>query len=267
MKMVSAAKLRKSQSLILKLRPYSAKMTEIVRHLGSGDANDIPYVRTEKKAKVLILVLTSNKGLCSTFNSNVIKAAVARVRQYETDNEVENTALWCFGKRGADALRKIGGMDVQEENDEIWDKFDFSMVEEVANRLMEDFIAKKYDRIEIIYNKFKNSATSILTTETFLPLSISKEEASAKNNDYIFEPNKASIIENIIPQSLKTQMYKCFLDSFASEHGTRMTSMHKATDNAQNLLKDLNLTYNKIRQSAITNEIIEICSGANALNE
>jgi F-type H+-transporting ATPase subunit gamma len=275
MKMVSASKLRKSQNLIIKLRPYSAKMTEIIQRLGSSQSDDIPFVRQEKKAKVLLLVLTSNKGLCSTFNSNVIKETLSQLTHYQNDESIEGVSLWTFGKKGSDALRKalikgkssFNNVEIIAQNDEIWDKLDFAIIESIADKLMSDFIGKTFDRIEIIYNQFKNSATTILTTETFLPLSLAADANSVINSNYIYEPTKAEIIRNVIPLSLKTQLYKCFLDSFASEHGTRMTSMHKATDNAQNLLKELKLTYNKIRQAAITNEIIEICSGANALNE
>jgi F-type H+-transporting ATPase subunit gamma len=274
MKMVSASKLRKSQNLIVKLRPYSAAMTQIVQRLGSNETEDIPFVRQAKMAKVLVLVLTSNKGLCSTFNSNVIKATLSLLSDYENDNSVESIDLLTLGKKGSDFLKKAcnnpktpyNKMKTLTANDEIWDNLVFNAVEDIADRLMNDFVAKTYDRIEIIYNQFKNSATSILTKETFLPLAISQNEEKRERNNYLFEPTKETIIRNVIPQTLKTQLYKCFLDSFASEHGTRMTTMHKATDNAHNLLKDLKLTYNKIRQSAITNEIIEICSGANALN-
>ena len=275
MKMVSASKLRKSQNLIVKLRPYSAKMTEIIQRLGEGENDGIPFVRQEKKKKILLLVLTSNKGLCSSFNSTVIKETFSQISRYQNDESVATISLWTFGKKGSDALNKalnkdksaFKNVEIVAQDDDIWDRLDFNATEEVAQKLMSDFTNKTFDQVEIIYNQFKNSATTILTTETFLPLSLSTDADSAVNNNYIYEPTKAEIIENIIPLSLKTQLYKCFLDSFASEHGTRMTSMHKATDNAQNLLKDLKLTYNKIRQAAITNEIIEICSGANALNE
>jgi F-type H+-transporting ATPase subunit gamma len=268
MKMVSAAKLRKSQTLILKLRPYSAKMTQIVQRLGANQTEDIPFIRKEKKAKVLILVLTSNKGLCSTFNSNVIKATIAQISKYQKDENIESINLLTFGKKGSDAMRKLYSPLIIANNDDVWDKLDFNTVETIAEKLMNAFISKTYDKIEIIYNQFKNSATTILTKETFLPLIITETKNTKEHKDnYIFEPDKDAILKTIVPQSLKIQLYKCFLDSFASEHGTRMTSMHKATDNAQNLLKDLKLTYNKIRQAAITNEIIEICSGANALNE
>lgn len=265
MKMVSASKLRKSQNAILKLRPYSAKMTEIIQNLCGSEKDELPLARQSKVLNnVLILVLTSNKGLCSTFNSNVIKATNQRIEYYKENNVGIKIDVKTFGKKGTDFFKKQNNLiNFIGENDDIWDNLSFENVANEGEELIRDFINKKYDRIEIIYNQFKNASTQILTYETFLPISF--EESSNINNDYIFEPSKVEIINSIIPQSLKTQLFKCFLDSSASEHGARMTSMHKATDNATNLLKDLKLTYNKARQASITNEIIEICSGAEAL--
>jgi F-type H+-transporting ATPase subunit gamma len=265
MKMVSASKLRKSQNAILKLRPYSAKMTEIIQNLCGSEKDELPLARQSKVLNnVLILVLTSNKGLCSTFNSNVIKATNQRIEYYKENNEGIKIDVKTFGKKGTDFFKKQNNLiNFIGENDDIWDNLSFENVANEGEELIKDFINKKYDKIEIIYNQFKNASTQILTYETFLPISF--EESSNINNDYIFEPSKVEIINSIIPQSLKTQLFKCFLDSSASEHGARMTSMHKATDNATNLLKDLKLTYNKARQASITNEIIEICSGAEAL--
>ena len=173
-----------------------------------------------------------------------------------------------YGKRGSDFFKKQTSFDYVGDNDEIWDNLTFDKVAEIADFLIQSFIDKKYDKVEIIYNQFKNAGTQILQCEEYLPITLNsfEESSEAKKNDYIYEPNKEEIISSIIPQSLKMQLFKCFLDSFASEHGARMTSMHKATDNANNLLKELKLTYNKARQTAITNEIIEICSGAEALN-
>ncbi|MEE1220682.1 MAG: ATP synthase F1 subunit gamma [Bacteroidales bacterium] len=265
MKMVSASKLRKSQNAILKLRPYSAKMTEIIQNLCGSEKDELPLARQSKVLNnVLIIVLTSNKGLCSTFNSNVIKATNQRIEYYKENNVGIKIDVKTFGKKGTDFFKKQNNLiNFIGENDDIWDNLSFENVANEGEELIRDFINKKYDRIEIIYNQFKNASTQILTYETFLPISF--EESSNINNDYIFEPSKVEIINSIIPQSLKTQLFKCFLDSSASEHGARMTSMHKATDNATNLLKDLKLTYNKARQASITNEIIEICSGAEAL--
>lgn len=265
MKMVSASKLRKSQNAILKLRPYSAKMTEIIQNLCGSEKDELPLARQSKVLNnVLIIVLTSNKGLCSTFNSNVIKATNQRIEYYKENNVGIKIDVKTFGKKGTDFFKKQNNLiNFIGENDDIWDNLSFENVANEGEELIKEFINKKYDKIEIIYNQFKNASTQILTYETFLPISF--EESSNINNDYIFEPSKVEIINSIIPQSLKTQLFKCFLDSSASEHGARMTSMHKATDNATNLLKDLKLTYNKARQASITNEIIEICSGAEAL--
>ena len=265
MKMVSASKLRKSQNAILKLRPYSAKMTEIIQNLCGSEKDELPLARQTKiVSNVLLLVLTSNKGLCSTFNSNVIKATNQRIEYYKANNADIRIDVKTFGKKGTDFFKKQNSVNYVGENDEIWDNLSFEMVAKESDLLVKEFLNQKYDKIEIIYNQFKNASTQILTYETFLPISFEQEESNV-NNDYIFEPSKVEIINSIIPQSLKTQLFKCFLDSFASEHGARMTSMHKATDNATNLLKELKLTYNKARQASITNEIIEICSGAEAL--
>ncbi|MBR5253935.1 MAG: ATP synthase F1 subunit gamma [Bacteroidales bacterium] len=266
MKMVSASKLRKSQNAILKLRPYSAKMTEIIQNLCGSEKDELPLARQSKVVNnILILVLTSNKGLCSTFNSNVIKATNQRIDYYRKNNTNIKIDIKTFGKKGTDFFKKQNNLiNFIGNNDDIWDNLSFENVAKEGEELIKDFINKKYDKIEIIYNQFKNASTQILTYETFLPI-VFEQESSNINNDYIFEPSKVEIINSIIPQSLKTQLFKCFLDSSASEHGARMTSMHKATDNATNLLKDLKLTYNKARQTSITNEIIEICSGAEAL--
>lgn len=269
MKMVSASKLRKSQNAIIKLRPYSAKMTEIMQNLCDSEIEDMPLARKDKTESALLLVLTSNKGLCSSFNANIIKAAMQRVSYYRNLDRYIKVDVKSFGKRGSDFLKKQTDFNYIGEEDDIWDGLTFDRVSLVADFLMQSFIDKKYDRVEIIYNQFKNASTQILQCETFLPIELSAVSAktgSEVKNDYIFEPSKEEIISNVIPQSLKMQLFKCFLDSFASEHGARMTSMHKATDNAGNLLKELKLTYNKARQAAITNEIIEICSGAEALN-
>ena len=266
MKMVSASKLRKSQNAILKLRPYSAKMTEIIQNLCGSEKEEMPLARQSKVLNhVLILVLTSNKGLCSTFNSNVIKATNQRIEFYKEKNVDIKIDIKTFGKKGSDFFKKQkDSINYLGDNDDIWDNLSFENVAKEGEELIKDFVNKKYDKIEVVYNQFKNASTQVLTYETFLPITF-EQESIETNNDYIFEPSKAEIVNSIIPQSLKTQLFKCFLDSSASEHGARMTSMHKATDNATNLLKDLKLTYNKARQASITNEIIEICSGAEAL--
>lgn len=268
MKMVSASKLRKSQNAITKLRPYSSKMTEIIQSLCDNEVSDLPYARNSKPETVLLVVLTSNKGLCSSFNANIIKSAMQRVGFWQEQDRYIKIDLLSYGKRGSDFFKKQTNINFIGGDDDVWDRLSFDNVSKVADFIMETFTDKKYDRVEIIYNQFKNASTQILQCEQFLPIELkaAEQENSSKKKDYIYEPNKSEILSNIIPQSLKMQMYKCFLDSFASEHGARMTSMHKATDNAENLLKELKLTYNKARQAAITNEIIEICSGAEALN-
>lgn len=191
-----------------------------------------------------------------------------RVAFWQKQDKYIKIDLMSYGKRGSDFFKKQTSFDYVGDNDEIWDNLTFDKVAEIADFLIQSFIDKKYDKVEIIYNQFKNAGTQILQCEEYLPITLNsfEESSEAKKNDYIYEPNKEEIISSIIPQSLKMQLFKCFLDSFASEHGARMTSMHKATDNANNLLKELKLTYNKARQTAITNEIIEICSGAEALN-
>lgn len=292
MKMVSAAKLRKTQSSVQKLRPYSSKMSEIMNKLGSSMSEDIAFARKSKhEENVLLVVLTSNKGLCSNFNSSITKLTVKVVNDLK-DKGV-GVSVISYGKRGDAALRKLNGIEYLGSNDEIWEKLSFDAVSLESEKFMQDFVKMKYDKILIIYNQFKNAATQIPTVERFLPIENEQDDNNplhygdkvaqksdkvqdysdkvAENlkhsqvSDYIFSPSKEEIIENIVPLSLHTQMYKCFLDSFASEHGARMTSMNKATDNAQSLLKDLTLTYNKQRQSDITNQIIEVSNGANAV--
>lgn len=276
MKMVSASKLRKSQAAIVRLRPYSQKMSEIMAKLGQSIQDDMPFARQTKSGKenILLIALTSNKGLCATFNSSIIKLTTKQINDYLSEGH--KVTLVSYGKKGDNAFRKIDSINYLGSFDEIWDNLTFDNVKQEAEKFMNDFLSKKYDRVQIIYNKFKNAATQIPTIEDFLPLSNAEDKKEsekengekankAHNNDYIFSPNKEEILSSAIPQSLKTQMYKCFLDSFTSEHGARMSSMNKATDNATALLKDLTITYNKQRQSDITNQIIEVSNGANAV--
>ncbi len=266
MKMVSASKLRRSQSAIVKLRPYSAKMTELIRNLCEGNTMELPLAQGTKSKKVLILVLSSNKGLCSTFNSNIIKATLARIDHWKGVDKQMEVNVVSFGKKGTEFFKKYNGVSLLSSNDSIWDNLTFDTVSVEAEKLIEAFLSGQWATIEIIYNQFKNASTQVLMSETFLPIDLtSLQETKGMNNDYIYQPSKESIISSAVPQALKLQLFKCFVDSFASEHGARMTSMHKATDNASNLLKDLKLKYNKARQAAITNEIIEISSGAEAL--
>lgn len=270
MKMVSASKLRRAQNTIISLRPYSALFTEVIGKIMASD-NDLSnseYGKREKEEKILLLVLTSNKGLCGGFSSNIIKATKRRIEEIRLKERNAKIEIYSFGKKSSEFFNKQKEISLYGTNDEIWDNFSFENVSAIGNKLMQEYKNKRFDRVEIIYNQFKNSATQILTNEIFLPVQVKSKENNKSNDDkIIFEPSFDEVKNNIIPQSLRNQIYKCFLDSFASEHGARMTAMHLATDNAQNLLKDLKLSYNKARQAAITNEIIEISSGAEALNE
>jgi len=262
MKMVSAAKLKKAQDAITAMRPYSNKLTELLQSLSAtldSDAGGI-YAAEREVSKILLVVITSNRGLCGGFNSSVIKKSIDLIQNTYTGKKVDILAI---GKKGNDLLSKK--YPVIANQSEIFDNLNFDNVAEIANHLMELFADEKYDKIEIVYNSFKNAATQIITHEQFLPIVPATDTENAPT-DYIFEPSKIEIVQGLIPKSLKTQLYKAIRDSFAAEHGARMTAMHKATDNATELRDDLLLTYNKARQAAITNEILEIVGGAEALN-
>lgn len=268
MKMVSAAKFRRAQNAILTMRPYAEKLSEIIRDIDVTDGMDTPYHQVRKTEKVLLVVIASNKGLCGAFNSNIIKEANKRIDYYLQSNDNISLSLMTIGKRSTDFFSKRTQF-VTDSYIEILDKPGFDSISEVAETIMKRFCEKKYDKVELIYNRFKNSLTQIVSIEQFLPIAANsniKEQQSNIQNDYIFEPDKKSILCEMIPLSLRSQFYRVLLDSLASEHGARMTAMQKATDNATELLKELKLTYNKARQTSITNEIIEIVSGAEALN-
>jgi F-type H+-transporting ATPase subunit gamma len=261
MKMVSAAKLKKAQDAITAMRPYAEKLTELLQNLSAnldGDAGGEFTTQREVK-KVLIVAITSNRGLCGAFNSNVIKEVKNRSAFYEG----KQVDVFAIGKKGNDALSKT--LSVIENQSSIFDDLSFENVAVIADVLTQKFITGEYDKIELVYNQFKNAATQIVQTEQFLPLESLKSDKTASSGDYIYEPSKEDIVLTLIPKSLKTQLYKGIRDSFASEHGARMTAMHKATDNATELRDQLKLTYNKARQAAITNEILEIVGGAEAL--
>lgn len=261
MKMVSAAKLKKAQDAITAMRPYAEKLTELLQNLSStldGDAGG-EYTKQREINKVLVVAITSNRGLCGAFNTNVIKQSKAIAESYEG----KQVDIFAIGKKGNDILRKTHS--VVENRSDVFDNLTFDAVAEIAQTLTYKFISGDYDRIEIVYNEFKNAATQIVQTQQFLPLAPIKSDTPVSTGDYIFEPTKEEIVLTLIPKSLKTQLYKSIRDSFASEHGARMTAMHKATDNATDLRDQLKLTYNKARQAAITNEILEIVGGAEAL--
>lgn len=265
--MVSAAKLRRAQDAITKMRPYARKLQEILSNVSSSlDSTEGKFSAQREGKKTLIIAITSNRGLCGGFNNNVIKEVT---RMAKEDFSGHNVSVLSLGKKAADIFKKTKyytadgfGKDVHG----IWDDLTFDNTAVIAQELMDQFESGDWDRIFIAYNAFKNAAVQIVTTEQFLPVAPPENHgAQPANLDYIFEPNKEDIVERIIPNSLKVQLFKALLDSRASEHGARMTAMHKATDNASDLIKELKLTYNKARQAAITNEILEIVGGAEAL--
>ncbi|MFM2214283.1 MAG: hypothetical protein RL427_1546 [Bacteroidota bacterium] len=261
MKMVSAAKLKKAQDAITAMRPYAEKLTELLQSVSAtleGDAGG-QYTTQREINKVLIVAVTSNRGLCGAFNTNVIKQAKVVAEGY-AGKQVD---IFAIGKKGNDVLRKTN--TVVANRSEVFDDLTFDNVAAIADALTDMFLAGDYDKIEVVYNQFKNAATQVVQTEQFLPLAPIASDQPVSSGDYIFEPSKEEIVLTLIPKSLKTQLYKSVRDSFASEHGARMTAMHKATDNATDLRNQLKLTYNKARQAAITNEILEIVGGAEAL--
>ena len=262
MKMVSAAKLKKAQDAITAMRPYAEKLTELLQNLSATLDGDVggDYTSQREIKKVLVVAITSNRGLCGAFNTNVIKEVKNR-SEYYAGKQVD---VFAIGKKGNDILSKT--LTVIDNQSAIFDDLTFDNVAQIAEVLTQKFVAGEYDRIELVYNQFKNAATQIIQTEQFLPLAPIQSDLPASTGDYIFEPSKEEIVLTLIPKSLKTQLYKGIRDSFASEHGARMTAMHKATDNATELRDQLKLTYNKARQAAITNEILEIVGGAEALN-
>lgn len=268
MKMVSAAKLRRAQDAVTQMRPYASKLKEILENLSASlDSSEGVYSKQREVKNVLLVVITSNRGLCGGFNANIIKAANRLAREQYKGCKV---SILTIGKKGGDFFKKtdygIMGSDMPRGLNELFDKLTFSNVAPVAEKVMEAFVGGQFDRVELVYNQFKNAAIQVTTVEQFLPVQAPAATKETKTADYIFEPNKQYIVEDLIPRSLKTQFFKALLDSLAAEHGARMTAMHKATDNAGALIKELKLSYNKARQAAITNEILEIVGGAEALN-
>lgn len=270
MKMVSAAKLRKAQDKIVRLRPYAGKLHEILVNLSQSLADaetENIYSRSSSPEKILIVVVTSNKGLCGTFNSNVVKEARRlALENYEEQFGKGNVQFLAIGKKGYDFLRKQKFIIAGESNDMLND-LTFEKCAVVAGNVMESFVKGDFDRVEIIYNHFRNAAVQNLTREAFLPVEAAEsgKSKSASPSDYIYEPDKEAIITELIPRSLKIQFYKAILDSYVAENGARMTAMHKATDNATTMIRELTLQYNKARQASITNQILEVVSGAEAL--
>ena len=268
MKLVSAAKLRRAQTAIQHLRPYSQKLNEILNNLaGSNTGTEpSPLFEAREAEKVVIVVITSNKGLCGAFNSNIVKTVNHLIEEkYAEQRRAGNVQLICFGKKGKEQLSK--NYPVQYYNEKLLDNPDFIEISTLADDLMKQFVNHEIDKVDIVYNQFLNAATQRVTIEDYLPVNpIEADEEKKVNKDYIIEPSADKLLTELIPKILRTQLYKTLSDSIASEHGARMISMTKATDNATEILRDLRLKYNNARQSSITNELIEIVSGANALN-
>jgi len=262
MKMVSAAKLKRAQDAIVQMRPYSQKLTLLMGNVSAVvDAAENPFLVDRKKERVLIITFTANRGLCGAFNSSVIKRSkIAAENCVKQGMEVE---FFAIGKKSRDLLAKTG--KVTGSNIDVVNGVTFEGAEEVAQMAMDNYLSGKYDKVVLIYNQFRNAAVQILQEEQLLPIA-STEMSETQSGDYIYEPDKSELLDELIPLSIKSQVFKALLDSQASEHGARMTSMHKATDNATNMRDDLKLKYNKARQAAITNEILEIVGGAEALN-
>jgi F-type H+-transporting ATPase subunit gamma len=269
MKMVAAAKLRKAQDKIVRLRPYANKLHEILvgltRSLVDSEEDNI-YGRKSSPEKILVVVITSNRGLCGGFNTNVIRET-RRVIAEKYQEQYRKGNLWfiAIGKKGFDFLR-LQKQNILEEDNHLFNGLTFENVSLVAEKVMEGFVSGRFDRVDLIYNQFKNAAVQNLTNEVFLPVeTIPSDNKAVTVMDYIYEPTKEEIVKELIPKSLKIQFYKAVLDSFVAEHGARMTAMHKATDNASQMIKELTLQYNKARQASITNQILEVVSGAEAL--
>lgn len=265
MKMVSAAKFRRAQNAIVGMRPYAEQLGQIVADIDTGDGVRTPYHAVRQVQTVTLVVVTSNKGLCGAFNSNVLKLAMQRIEHWRGEKAVVKVVA--IGKKASELLSRQKELAV-ESHDELLDAPQFDAVASLADQLLADFADKQTDRVEIVYNQFKNSLSQVLTCEQFLPVEPRKQEAGKTKtaaSDYIYEPTKEDIMRELVPLTLRSTFYRVVLNSLAAEHGARMTSMQKATDNATELLKDLKLSYNKARQASITNEIIEIVSGSEAL--
>jgi F-type H+-transporting ATPase subunit gamma len=275
MKMVSAAKLRRAQDAVVRMRPYAKKLREILENLsGSLDASEGGAYATARPANnILIVAITSNRGLAGAFNANIIRTVnkliledySAHARENNSDNSGRSVKVFCIGKKASDTFSKSKNLYAGNHN-QIYADLNFENTALIAEAIMKDFSSGKYDRVFLVYNQFKNAAVQVVQTEQMLPITPpAKTETKKQTHDYIFEPSKEEIVLDLIPKSLKTQLYKALLDSNASEHGARMTAMSKATDNAGELIKELRLQYNKARQAAITGEILEIVGGAEAL--
>lgn len=266
MKMVSAAKLKRAQDAVTQMRPYANKLKEILENLSATlDLSENAFAENRGEGKVLLVGITSNRGLCGGFNNNIIKRVGVLINE---DYSGKNVKLMCLGKKIKDVYKRTDHYYINDTLAPIEDVFadlTYERISLLSEEIMRGFLAKEYDKVVLVYNRFVNAATQTIETEQFLPVVPTASGASAAG-DYIFEPGKQEIVEDLIPKTLKLQLFKAVRDSFAAEHGARMTAMHKATDNAKELQRNLKLSYNKARQAAITNEILEIVGGAEALN-
>ena len=265
MKMVSAAKFRRAQNAVIGMRPYAAQLNDIIADIDTGDGVATPYHAVRPAQKVVLVVVTSNKGLCGAFNSNVLKLANQRIAHWRAEGAA--LRLVCIGRKASEMLVRQKDLKVASY-DELLDSPSFDAIATLADTMMADFVDKNIDRVEVVYNQFRNSISQDLVCEQWLPVNGVRRTQSGErktNNDYIYEPSKEEILREMIPLTLRSTFYRMILDSLAAEHGARMTAMQKATDNAIELLKELRLSYNKARQASITNEIIEIVSGSEAL--
>ncbi len=269
MKMVSAAKLKRAQDAITQMRPYAEKLKEIMANVSGSDSSENSYSRNSGGKNILIIPVSSNRGLAGAFNANIVKRTWSLIRG---EYAGYNVTVLPVGKKAMDAFRRtdyfISGQDLPHNLNELFDGLSFAKTAPVVEKIMEAFANKQFDKVIVVYNQFKNAAVQFVQAEQLLPIVPPTLEADQKPaaTDYIYEPSKEEIVKDLIPRSIKTQFYKALLDSVASEHGARMTAMHKATDNAKELLKNLKISYNKARQAAITNDILEIVGGAEALN-
>jgi len=269
MKMVSAAKLKRAQDAITQMRPYANKLKEILQNLSASlDVSENAYAKPTSGERILLVVVSSNRGLAGAFNANVVKKANSLINNEYAGKKVSVIGI---GKKAHDAFRRtehtVQIEGIPDDVFEIFNELNFNNAVPIAEALMKSFTSGQFDRIDVIYNQFRNAAVQVTQAERFLPIEANPAtDVNASAVDYIFEPSKEYIVGELIPSSLKTQLYKALLDSFASEHGARMTAMHKATDNAKDMLRDLKISYNKARQAAITTEILEIVAGAEALN-
>jgi len=267
MKMVSAAKLKKAQDAVINLRPYANKLHQILSNINQSleKEEENIYSRPGTPEKILIISVTSNKGLCGAFNTNVTKQVLSFLKEdYKEKFEEGNVSIISIGKKGTEFFQS-SKIDLFNSNIQILDNLNFESALPFIEDILQGYVNKQFDKVVIVYNKFKNAAVQELTAGQFLPIELPAERESNEKFDYIFEPSKEEIVQELIPKSLKIEFYEALLESLAAEHGARMTAMHKATDNATEIIRDLQLTYNKARQASITNEILEIVGGAEAL--